>query len=126
MVVAQGVDGDPADEVEVAPAVDVPDPGPVAVVEDELGAPEQVQQRALVALDPGSGGLAVVADAVDASLIVDLPIGQNHGADTLGREHLEQQAVRLAPVDDVRLGHPGLDGPDAGLELGDHPGVDGL
>lgn len=30
------------------------------------------------------------------------------------------------PVDDVRLEGTRLDGPDAGLELGDHAGVDGL
>ena len=31
--------------------------------------------------------------------------------------------MRHSPVDDVRPGHPALDGAHAGLEFGDHAGV---
>ena len=105
VVVAERVDGDAADQVEVAPAVDVPDPGAVAVLEHELRAAEEVEQRTLVAVEPAA--VVVVAGSLIVGLLVRL-VGQHHGADALGGEDLEQQAVRLAAVDDVRLRHPGL------------------
>src|SRR5690606_41338637 len=47
---SQGVDGDAAEQVEVARAVGVPHPGSLAADEDALRGPEGVPQRVAVAL----------------------------------------------------------------------------
>ena len=48
--VAERVDGDAAEQVDVLLAVDVPDVGALTADEDELGRPEGVHQRAVVAV----------------------------------------------------------------------------
>ena len=72
------VDRDAADEVEVAAAVDVPDPGAVAVLEHELRAAEEVEQRALVAARATRSWRAGVGagPSVARVTIVGLLVGQ--------------------------------------------------
>lgn len=53
-----------------------------------------------------------------------LLVGQHHRADAVGGEHLDEDRVRRAAVDDVRPADAALDGPPAGLHLGPHPGVE--
>src|SRR5207244_3066674 len=46
------------------------------------------------------------------------------GSDTFAGEELEQDRVRLAAVDDVRLRGPALQRPERGFDLGEHAAVD--
>jgi hypothetical protein len=59
--VPERVDGDPGEQVEVAPAVDVPDVAPSPRVEHELGAAEDAEQAAGVAVEPLSAPWALPA-----------------------------------------------------------------
>ena len=87
VVVAQGVDRDAADEVEVPAAVDVPHPGAVAVLEHELRAAEQVEQRPLVAVEPrvagGSRGRSSARPRSSGSTMVPMPSEVNTSSSRL-------------------------------------------
>ena len=97
--VAERVDGDAAEQVDVLLAVGVPDVGALAADERQLRRAEGVHQRRR-----RSGPASVLVrhrvapDRAFRILVVDA--GQHLGADALVGEDLEQHGVRLAAVDD--------------------------
>ena len=106
--VAERVDRDAAEQVEVAVAVGVPDVGALAALQHQLRRAEGVHQRGGVALlQVGRCGEPAVMSGV-------LPCGADRGRATPGStwvptpvvgEDLQQHRVRLAAVDDGGAGH---------------------
>ena len=128
--VAEGVDGDAAEEVEVLPALVVPDVGALAAHQRQLGRAEGVHQRRGVALQQLAHGGSVArcrrrsrsSRAPRRSGLADLGLdaGQHLGADALVGEQLEQHGVRLPAVDDGGPRDAARDGVVAGPHLRHH------
>ena len=115
VVVAERVDGDAAEQVEVLLAVGVPDVGALAAGEHQLRRAEGVHQR--------GRRTRLLVHVVMTSSCWRLPgplvgdAGQHLGADALVGEQLEEHGVRLAAVDHGGRGDAALDGLQAGLHL---------
>jgi hypothetical protein len=92
MVVPEGVDGDPGEQVEVALAVDVPDVAPLAVGRGPSCGTPKTSSECGVAAEPGSRRVALGAGVAVAlmpwgpgSCVTSPVVGQDHRADALGR-----------------------------------------
>ena len=119
--VAEGVDGDAAEQVDVLLAVGVPHVRALPAGEGQHGRAEGVHHGA---------GVAVLDAHVASSRRVGLAhprgdAGEHLGADPLVGEDLEQHGVGLAAVDDRGARYPAGDGLVAGPHLGDHARVEG-
>ena len=120
--VAEGVDGDAAEQVDVLLAVGVPHVRALAAGERQHGRAEGVHHGAGVAvldslMTSSSRRVGLAHPRGDA--------GEHLGADPLVGEDLEQHGVGLAAVDDRGARHPAGDGLVAGTHLGDHARVEG-
>ena len=122
-------DGEPAEEVEVALAVAVPQLGAAALDEHDLRRPEDGHERALGEPLGGEGvrshGRSSCRCWQRAGVVVERGVAVDHRADAGVGEQLDEQDVGDAAVEDVGPADAVAHGLDAARDLGDHPAGDG-